>query len=370
MRARQLLLPLLVAASTLSCSKEEEQRSVAGGEPTSPPADSPEVHPEEPFEDPAPADRPPEILFDVTRHDFGAVSDVESPSFSFSFMNVGDETLTITEIDASCGCTPTVLEQKEYAPGEVGEIGVSWDFIGWGPQQKTIDVHSNSANTPVVVLTVAADISPFVTTSPPTIDFGAVRNAEERRLEFELRCQDPVFSVVDIRPPSDQVEMRLLGEPRDGVARMEAILHPSTRTGTFVPSVAVTVRGRPPGYDHDVEHEATVKARANLYRELLAEPAFFSMGRVRPGARFEKRVRLSRPDADSFSILDARITNAGIAGLEVEVLPVSGTAAAYDLVVSGTAGSTEQKFNATLVLTTDVPEESTRNVSIMGAVGR
>src|SRR5436309_15173132 len=40
----------------------------------------------------------------------------------FPFRNAGNEPLTITDLDASCGCLTPTLAKRTYAPGEGGEL--------------------------------------------------------------------------------------------------------------------------------------------------------------------------------------------------------------------------------------------------------
>jgi hypothetical protein len=59
----------------------------------------------------------------------------------FTFHNAGSTPLTITDIEASCGCTTTALEKLTYQPNERGEIAVEFDTEGLGGlQDKTFQV--------------------------------------------------------------------------------------------------------------------------------------------------------------------------------------------------------------------------------------
>ena len=59
----------------------------------------------------------------------------------FRFTNVGTSPVKITDLRPSCGCTTAVLEKKEYAPGESGEIEAKFKFNGRvGHQEKWIVV--------------------------------------------------------------------------------------------------------------------------------------------------------------------------------------------------------------------------------------
>ncbi|MBC8096890.1 MAG: DUF1573 domain-containing protein [Akkermansiaceae bacterium] len=47
---------------------------------------------------------------------------------AFRFTNAGKTPITITAIEPNCGCVMTALEKMDYAPGESGEISVTFDL--------------------------------------------------------------------------------------------------------------------------------------------------------------------------------------------------------------------------------------------------
>ncbi|HUG17660.1 MAG TPA: DUF1573 domain-containing protein [Planctomycetaceae bacterium] len=61
----------------------------------------------------------------------------------FSFKNVSNETVTITELRPSCGCLNPKLEQRVYKPGEGGEFHLRVDPTKEkpGPHEYFVDVH-------------------------------------------------------------------------------------------------------------------------------------------------------------------------------------------------------------------------------------
>lgn len=357
---------ILCASLLLGCS---DPASDTRSGSASPPRERESAQSPAPDPDPPAEERPPAILFDGAAHDFGAVLDVEDLRHSFSFMNTGDRPLVLGELKPSCGCTALELDRDEYGPGEVGAIDVVWDTIGWGRQQKTIEVHSNADGQPMTLLTIAATIEPFVRTEPALLDFGASDNTEERRLRFELRCLDPNFQIESVGSPLAEIGLFVLEPPRDGRAVLEAVRSPTNRVGTFLPALEVVVVGRPDGYAEDVRHRAEVKTRANLYRELLVEPALVSVGRVPPGGPVECRVRVSRPKGGPFNLLAARVEGAATEELQVAVEP-AGPAESFELVVTGPIGAVEGPVRGTLVLETDLAGEPSRSVPVMGMVAR
>lgn len=93
------------------------------------------------------ADEPQgDIKFEKVVHDFGKI-DAKSPvaSCTFTFTNVGDAPLTITQCTASCGCTVPQYPEKPVAPGQKGTIKVTYNGKGRmaGNFKKIIQVATN-----------------------------------------------------------------------------------------------------------------------------------------------------------------------------------------------------------------------------------
>jgi hypothetical protein len=87
-----------------------------------------------------------EIKFDKTIINFGKFSE-SSPKVSgvFTFTNVGTAPLIINQAVASCGCTVPEYTKKPIAPGQKGEIKVTYNGAGKfpGPFKKSITVRTN-----------------------------------------------------------------------------------------------------------------------------------------------------------------------------------------------------------------------------------
>lgn len=94
------------------------------------------------------AQKPAEIKFDKTTHNFGTFSEKEPKvSCSFTFTNVGEAPLVINQAIASCGCTVPEFTKTPIQPGEKGEIKVTYNGTGKFPGhfKKSITVRTNGA---------------------------------------------------------------------------------------------------------------------------------------------------------------------------------------------------------------------------------
>ena len=92
------------------------------------------------------AQKPAEIVFDKTVHDFGTFSE-KNPvvTCTFTFANKGEKPLVINQAMASCGCTVPEYTKNPIQPGEKGEIKVTYNGAGKFPGhfKKSITVVTN-----------------------------------------------------------------------------------------------------------------------------------------------------------------------------------------------------------------------------------
>jgi len=94
------------------------------------------------------AQKQAEIKFDKISHNFGTFSE-KNPKQQcvFVFTNTGDAPLIINQAVASCGCTIPSYTKSPIAPGEKGEIKVTYNGESRFPGhfKKTITVRTNGA---------------------------------------------------------------------------------------------------------------------------------------------------------------------------------------------------------------------------------
>ena len=94
------------------------------------------------------AQKPAEIKFDKTTHNFGTFSQ-KSPKVTcvFTYTNIGETPLVINQAIASCGCTVPEYTKAPVQPGEQGQIKVTYNGEGKFPGhfKKSITVRTNGA---------------------------------------------------------------------------------------------------------------------------------------------------------------------------------------------------------------------------------
>jgi hypothetical protein len=90
----------------------------------------------------------PKIQFAETSYDFGTAAQNTAVKHLFKFKNVGTDTLKITQVKTSCGCT-AAESSKIIPPHKNGQITVTYNTgSNLGKVSKTVYVFSNDAEAP------------------------------------------------------------------------------------------------------------------------------------------------------------------------------------------------------------------------------
>lgn len=89
---------------------------------------------------------PPVIQFTDSVYNFGKITQGESVSYSFDFINKGGSSLIISDVRPSCGCTvPQSWPKHPVKPGDAGKIEITFNSEGrTGEVTRTIRITSNA----------------------------------------------------------------------------------------------------------------------------------------------------------------------------------------------------------------------------------
>ncbi|MXV39069.1 DUF1573 domain-containing protein [Flavobacteriaceae bacterium Ap0902] len=87
-----------------------------------------------------------EITFNNEIIDYGNVAKGSDGHRAFTFTNTGDKPLLLKSVKPSCGCTVAEFPKEPIAPGQKGEIKVSYDTNIVSAFNRTITVYSNSTD--------------------------------------------------------------------------------------------------------------------------------------------------------------------------------------------------------------------------------
>ncbi len=146
---------------------------------------------------------------------------------SFALTNAGDQTLTISSVRTSCGCTTTALAKRDLAPGESVALDATVNTAGfYGTVSRTITVSSNDPVSPSLVLRIDVTISDAPLPVPEI-------SATDLKLVY--------FLLIDVRPAEDYAAGHLLGAMNVPVTSLEENL--ATWVALFPRDIPIVVYG-------------------------------------------------------------------------------------------------------------------------------
>ncbi|MCX7696546.1 MAG: DUF1573 domain-containing protein [Bacteroidales bacterium] len=104
----------------------------------------------------------PSIYFETKVFDFGQIKEEEGPkTCKFEFTNVGNDTLKITSVKPSCGCTASRYTKDPVLPGQKGFIEATYNPANRpGFFNKAITVTTNDPDNPSIVLSIKGEVIP------------------------------------------------------------------------------------------------------------------------------------------------------------------------------------------------------------------
>lgn len=102
------------------------------------------------------------IQFQTKVYDYGKIKEADGPAKSvFTFTNIGNDTLKITAVRPSCGCTASDYTKEPVLPGGSGTIEATYNAAGRpGPFNKAITVTTNDPDNASIILTIKGEVIP------------------------------------------------------------------------------------------------------------------------------------------------------------------------------------------------------------------
>jgi hypothetical protein len=150
MKAKLILIVVVVAALLTACKDRDAEKKIAAlesrlsemeGKKAAPVPTAPA---EQPQTDEKPEGPLPVIAFDKTEHDFGAIPQGKSVSYTYTFKNTGDAPLIIQSAQPTCGCTVSNYSKEPIPVGGSGFVTAEFDAKSPGMQNKSVTVSANT----------------------------------------------------------------------------------------------------------------------------------------------------------------------------------------------------------------------------------
>ena len=172
---------------------------------------------------------PGQLVFEETTADFGRLTENEERTRQLSFRNVGGTTLRIVDLKGTCGCTIPQMPKRVWAPGEEGELTVTFDPSGEGEQLKYINIVTEQpdphnflrltvkANVVGLVRAVPKILAPNVDQSIQRASTGFIKLGDSWSGRFKVFTAAPTLKIVDVTASNPVVQLdwrELTGDER------------------------------------------------------------------------------------------------------------------------------------------------------------
>ena len=185
--------------------------------------------------------------------DFGSIPRETIVKHDFVFKNTGSDTLLITRVKTTCGCTTAPLSSDRIAPGETAEISASLNTKTLhGTVKKTILIDSNDPVSPYLRISFKARINDTLATlqsNPKVADFAMFKGNDKARSTLSIinRGTETAELVILDKPPDDILKASLQNgslAPGDSTV-LELELVTELKPGPFVSSLTLEAEGKP-----------------------------------------------------------------------------------------------------------------------------
>ncbi len=185
--------------------------------------------------------------------DFGSIPKGSVVKYDFAFKNTGSDTLIITRVKPTCGCTTAPLSSDKIAPGETAEISASLDTKKLrGTVRKSILIDSNDPINPYLKISFKAKINDTLATiqsNPQVADFERFKGSDKAKFTLSIinRGSDPIDLVILDKPPDDilGVSFKNNSLASGDSTILELELKTELSPGPFVSSLTLEAEGIP-----------------------------------------------------------------------------------------------------------------------------
>lgn len=98
------------------------------------------------------------IKWQEETHEFGDIDKGKPVSYEFTFTNTTKETILVTNVKPSCGCTATNYTKTPIKPGDKGTVTATYNAASPGAFHKTITVTTSEENAASKTLTIKGKV--------------------------------------------------------------------------------------------------------------------------------------------------------------------------------------------------------------------
>lgn len=312
------------------------------------------------------------IEFDHVEENFGTIMDNEVQKTAFHFTNTGRDPLIIGEVKSTCGCTVPDIVKKVYQPGESGEIKVEYNpHNKRGHDSRSITVQTNDASQQSVKLTIKAHVKQLLILDPTMLQFGQVDKQKSKTMEIWVAGRTEDFKVTHATTNMPEVysvevgdtEMREVGLEKENLRATKLVITLRADAPVGMHTAELTVRTT----DERVPVERA-QVLSQVMGDLAVVPPRISLGRIEPGASFNREFRIQSRSGQPFKISNVETTDS-TADVTFEFMPEDPkNPIVWRVVMTGTPKANERRIIGQIMVRTNVVSEENVEVRYNGFV--
>ncbi len=228
----------------------------------------------------------PQLVFEKTTYDAGAIEENEKVSVSFPFRNAGDEVLKVL-VTASCSCTTTLLGKNTYKKGESGELKVTIDTTGKRFRlTEKIYVTTNDPDNSLTILKVTGVIDSRIKLIPENIWLDKIETgAVIKRLIQVKHWGKEVFSITGFDNSPD-ITSKIVSDLSDSNTTMIEITISVPETDGHIEKQCVILTS------DEKQSRLEIPIKGIVIPEFSAKPPLLFFGVAKTNEVIQKEVRI------------------------------------------------------------------------------
>ncbi len=180
--------------------------------------------------------------------DFGKIYKGEKITRKFTIKNIGSDTLEVSNVQASCGCTAAMIDKKKIAPNDSGTLSTTFDSKNFsGKVSKTITLTTNDSINLQLPLKFSVTILQEFTLTPQQIIFKEVKLGETAIANLKIKnTSDKPLKLLSWK--SSDKNILLFNFPQKEIAPNEEVeievKYTTTTSGTYTNTIEITTNGK------------------------------------------------------------------------------------------------------------------------------
>jgi hypothetical protein len=227
-------------------------------------------------------------MFQESAHDFGVVARAAKTVYKFEIQNIYEETVHITGVRASCGCTKPSISQATLKTWEKGEIIAEIDTRNFtGQRSATVTVTIDKPYPAEIQLQVFVNIRTDVVINPGVVELGSVdegtSTAKTVAVNYAGRND---WKITDVRSANEHLQVELQETERGGgrvAYALKILLDESAPPGTIADQLFLVTNDR--NY-----RTIPLDIQGRIVPELTVTPATLVLGDVAQGQEVTEKI--------------------------------------------------------------------------------